>query len=268
MRTFICFILLLSLLHSPSHAQNQVRKGSWIVSHSFGGIFLETEHNKAYEEGVLDYHQKNTRFGFSVQIESPEYGGLYASHDKREDLPPVEPGSKYSSFGVYLRPEIGYFVKQGLLIGTGVQLGFAANKSEPREDQRNKGHSFELGLSPFLRYYFIKDPKAAPFIGVQTGFALGTETGEGDYYSGDAFHSEQKSPFSSLSADAEAGYAWFLGKHWSIELMLGYYYSRYSQKSTSHSYTNDVLNPGYPKHYKSTSSAGRLGLNTGVSFTF
>lgn len=55
------------------------------------------------------------------------------------------------SFAANLTPSAGYFVANGLLIGTGLPLSLSSSNNR---NIRNNTLSTGIGLSPFIRYYF------------------------------------------------------------------------------------------------------------------
>lgn len=59
--------------------------------------------------------------------------------------------SHYKSFSASLTPLAGYFIANGLLLGTGVPLSFSRQTSS---GLTNKYTTSGIGLSPFVRYYF------------------------------------------------------------------------------------------------------------------
>lgn len=74
----------------------------------------------------------------------------------------------YRSFQGNLTPSAAYFVANRLLIGTGIPLGLSTSSSSSSAF-RSEYHNEEIGLSPFVRYYF--GPSAfKPYVGVSYSY--------------------------------------------------------------------------------------------------
>lgn len=107
------------------------------------------------------------------------------------------------AFNIQINPRAGYFVTDGLAIGTQVSLGLNAAK-----DQKNE---WKYGIAPFVRYYI---PSGAS--------ATGRFFGQGDI--GIAGSSIGKG--ASLALGVNAGYAHFITQTVALEAMAGYNYSK------------------------------------------
>ncbi|GAB3644186.1 outer membrane beta-barrel protein [Spirosoma arcticum] len=74
----------------------------------------------------------------------------------------------YKSFSANLTPLAGYFVSNGLLIGTGLPLNLSIIKSGS-STFRDETTTTGIGLSPFIRYYF--GPSALkPYVGLSYSY--------------------------------------------------------------------------------------------------
>ena len=72
-------------------------------------------------------------------------------------------------FAVNLTPSAGYFIKDNLLIGTGVPLSLSTYKTGVTNPYLTKTVTMGVGLSPFVRYYFGKSA-LKPFAGLSYSY--------------------------------------------------------------------------------------------------
>ena len=72
-------------------------------------------------------------------------------------------------FAVNLTPSAGYFIKNNLLIGTGVPLSLSTYKTGVTNPYLTKTVTVGVGLSPFVRYYFGKSA-FKPFAGLSYSY--------------------------------------------------------------------------------------------------
>jgi hypothetical protein len=269
MRTFIYCIVLLITMSNKLHSQEQIKKGKWMISHSFGGIFYESNSYVRYKNDELDDKRKNNWIGLDMEFQSPTYASMTAYRQKYQNSDDPNDDYRVSEFGIYLYPEIGRFVKNGLLVGAKLTLGYSVGKEKADDGlSESKGHEASYGVGPFIRYYFSEKKNGAPYIGAGASIVRNPFRSEGDYTFADPYHSEQKGNVTVITAGPYAGYAWFLGKHWSINLQLEYRYHQEKYKETSKLFVDGVMAADYPVHYRSTEKRSRVGLNAGVSFTF
>lgn len=113
--------------------------------------------------------------------------------------------------GVQISPNIGYFIKDKLVVGTAMSFNF----SNP-SGKNNNGHGY--GISPFLRYYFLKPEKMINFFSqISYGFSEG-KSESGGYNKSNGY-------------DIKVGPAIFLNSSVALEFTLDYSASKYNDNS-------------------------------------
>jgi hypothetical protein len=152
------------------------------------------------------------------------------------------------SFSIGLYPRVGFFVSDNLVVGT--ELGLYLYSSSGNDfnatgvkTSDNKGSSFNIGLSPFVRYYFnaAKESKGRFFAQLGGGFELTLSNNyDYNYYSGTtgALSSKFKYNYPKkplyYNANILAGYNYMVAPNVALNLNLGY---RYSANSSEYTYT-------------------------------
>lgn len=119
--------------------------------------------------------------------------------------------------GLQISPNIGYFVRDKFAVGTSANFGF----SNPSGDNNN---SHGYGVSPFVRYYFLKPEKMVNlFAQASYGFSEGkSDSGGSNKSSGYSF---------------KMGPAIFFNNSTALEFTLDYNGSKYSDNSKSNYFT-------------------------------
>ncbi len=156
--------------------------------------------------------------------------------------------SDSKSFSIGLYPRVGFFVSDNVVLGTELSLSFYSSKGNDfngtgikTSDYKNA--SSDIGLSPFVRYYFnaAKESKGRFFAQLSGGFNMTVSTNY-DYnyfssstgaYAGKYKYDYPKKPF-SYNANILAGYNYMVAPNVALNLNLGY---RYSSNSTEYTYT-------------------------------
>ena len=111
----------------------------------------------------------------------------------------------------------GYFVIDGLCVGSGVLLGYRASTYEVDGGADTDFTTFRLGLAPFGRYYFEIGRSFAPFVGGDLGLYYSTSANGADY-------SETIFGF-----NVDGGIALFFADNWSLDAFARTGYSFGSQ---------------------------------------
>lgn len=75
-----------------------------------------------------------------------------------------------SSFSASLSPSAGYFVTNGLVVGTGVPISMFTQKSTIASDYTFNYSGTGIGLSPFIRYFLGKHA-LKPYVGLAYSYS-------------------------------------------------------------------------------------------------
>lgn len=247
-----------------AHAQYQVQKGRWSIGHSIGGYdHTKITHTQYEEDEVYDINvMKNS--GFRFAFTGPDWGTLETLTQKNSSPnSDYESKSKYASF--WLQPQIGYFIKDNLMIGANLVMGYSRTKHTNSFEDYAKQNYWSLGLGPIMKYYFGKNIKRKPFAGFETSFEMAGGK-EREYESSEEDVSQTKG--SNIMVQPFAGYAWFLGKHWTADVRMEYMYRKHTEKYTYWHYVGGALETDHPKHYKVERKFTTVGLSFGISYTF
>jgi hypothetical protein len=247
-----------------SYAQYQVQKGRWSIGHTIGGY----DHTKItytqYQEDVLYDEFTTTNSGFRFKFTGPDWGSLETLTQKYSS-PLSDYESKNSYTSIWLQPQIGYFIKDNLMIGANLLMGYSREKYTNSFDDYSKGNYWELGLGPIMKYYFGKNIKRKPFAGFETRFEMARGK-EREYEASEMDVSQTKG--SNIMVKPFAGYALFLGKHWTADVRVEYTYRKHTEKFTDWHYVGDALETDYPKHYKLERKFNTAALSFGIGYTF
>lgn len=118
-----------------------------------------------------------------------------------------------------ITPSAGYFVANGLVIGTGIPFSFYATKYGESYSNfynlRQNGNA--IGLAPFVRYYFGQ-AKLKPFIGIAYSYSHTI----GKYKTDTAGGSESKTSGHTTALTPSIGLAYFVTRTLGLTLNLNY----------------------------------------------
>jgi len=257
---------LLALIGTNSYSQYQTKKGHWVLTHTVvsGGPYWY--HSKGYEDGVLDDEYS----GRTTTINGAFSGPSWAEVDYlREKRPTQKPGVwKERDFSFHIQPQIGYFIKDNFMIGTAFLAGIDSYK-QSEDGEFEKFNTYYVGIGPMARYYFPNKKKHRPFVGFESRVYVETGKDHSKYFNNNKIE-EVKSNRNAFGARVKpyAGYALFLGKHWTADAHIGFMIDRDDNKKTTYSYTDKVLNNGYPYKERDLYLDKALSLNIGVAYTF
>ncbi|WP_437921710.1 hypothetical protein [Sphingobacterium sp. LRF_L2] len=166
MKNFTCFLALLGGLTFSAHAQK-----------------VETVPQTSANVGLTPIKQGNWMVGGSI-------GNIGYSFEGK-------------AFNIQIQPRAGYFVSDGLAIGTQATLGLLAVKDEDNE--------WNYGIAPFVRYYFPGGATSSSRFFTQGDIGIAGSSGGNDV---------------SLAIGANVGYAHFITQTVALEAILGYNYSK------------------------------------------
>jgi outer membrane protein len=125
----------------------------------------------------------------------------------------------YRNISGSLTPSAGYFVTNGLVIGTGVPFSFSSTKLGQLfgnyDNLRQNGTS--IGLSPFVRYY-VGPAKLKPFVGIAYSYSRTISKYKTDTAGG----SESKSKGHSTALTPTLGVAYFINHNLALTASLNY----------------------------------------------
>jgi outer membrane protein len=128
---------------------------------------------------------------------------------------PTEYDSKGSSFSISINPTVGWFVSDGLAVGTSASISYyysSSNSSNTGNINTSKAISTQPSfyIGPFARYYFGGSSKGKPF--VQAGGQYGIYGGKTKSTPNIGTGSETKTkPKGDWNAGVLVGYGHFLG---------------------------------------------------------
>jgi hypothetical protein len=156
-------------------------------------------------------------------------------------------------FSGILSLRVGYFISNAFVIGTGIDYSTLFQKSSSNSATYG-GSSFSstkmgsLGISPFVRYYFIgKTSKNKLYMQIEGKYnrdLFNTQTST-DYNANGSLDQSQKltNTFSSYSAGALLGFNHFFNDNVAFNTNIGYSYGKILQTS-SNQYTLSTFGSG------------------------
>jgi hypothetical protein len=112
--------------------------------------------------------------------------------------------SDNNSFGIYVSPDIGYFVSDNLAVGSGIPLLLSTEENY---------RYIAYGISPFIRYYF--GPPSELMFFVTGSFGINGRSSKYD---------DTTNSSSSITGRAGVGCTYFLNESIGLETILGYTY--------------------------------------------
>lgn len=125
-----------------------------------------------------------------------------------------------------INPSIGYFVADGLVVGSGIPVSIANGKSTNDNSYNQfKSNSFAIGLAPFVRYYFGRN-KFKPYLGVAYSYSKLTTNSS---------HNDQTGPYSyegkgkATSFIPTIGLAYFVSPNLGLTIGLNYNWNHQDQ---------------------------------------
>jgi hypothetical protein len=256
---------LIMLIGFNSYSQYQTSKGRWTISHTLlsGGPYSYS--GTSYENGQFTNGYRGKEFNITGAF-TPWWGGLEFSHEK---YPTPKPSYvKQTDISFSIEPQVGYFIKDNFMIGAAFIGGFDIN-SEKEGAEFDKDNDWFIGLGPIARYYVGKNKKHRAFAGFESRAFIQTGKGREEYTSNNDLeqYNKDKDAF-GFRVKPYAGYALFMGKHWTADAHVGFQYERSEYTTLTTSYTNKVIKNGYPRKNKDVYENRQLSLNVAISYTF
>jgi hypothetical protein len=262
-------IAVLFLIPILLPAQQQTKKGRWFIGHTIGGPAYETTNYKTYNNsGALAGHTKVSGFFFNLSFTGPNWGSMAANSYQQEDIMTGDEVDN-KAMSITLQPTAGFFVRDNLVIGASVLLSGSSSRSEYTQNNTTaRANSFGVGIGPLVRYYIGDRTKSKPFVGLESRYAIYSfKQKQNSSQAATTYRNERDQDNKNLMVVPQLGYAWFPGKRWVLELELKYEYNRMKSEATEQSFTNNVMNMGYPRKSSSTNTQHSIGVSAGVAFT-
>lgn len=229
----ICGLLLMLI---PKSALSQTKRGYWLAEGNLGNFRLS---NNKYEQ---------TSGGTLVKAES---------HD----------------FGISVFPRMGYFLGENLVLGS--TFSFIYQKTTYKT-YRSTGiissdgftRNCQIGLIPFLRFYFTKNTKNRFY--AQAGFGrledIGTYEESTEYNPNGSIGATYKNPTEghALYGEFLIGFNHFFNDHVAFNSSVGYSYNKTTQTTTNRVQANGITY--LSQDTKNTSVSRSYVWNFGFSF--
>jgi hypothetical protein len=261
------FLIALLLFQLTAHAQYQVQKGHWFISHTIGGFASTKADWKGYVEGDLRVQYSSRDNLFRLGFSGPDWGSAQTGSGKSTD---ESTGQKSDESGmeIWLQPQAGYFIRDNLMIGASVMIGIDNDKYNESVSSGKSRYS-ELGIGPSMRYYFGKNIKRKPFAGFESRFDIIRRKNK-NYYSADFIgdRNEYHTKGSKQMIRPFAGYALFLGKRWTADLRVDYTYTKETSDQTQWYYEDETLDSNYPQSNKVVITNNAIAISFGITYTF
>lgn len=147
-----------------------------------------------------------------------------------------------------ITPSAGYFVADGLVIGTGIPISASSQKTTNSDIFYGyKYTSSAIGLSPFVRY-FLGKKKLKPYLGVAYSYSQTSSKRMRREPTG-TFESEGKGKITAFVPTV--GVAYFISQNLGLTVGLNYNINHQDQESTTYT-------PGYPSGTTSYDSDTKL----------
>lgn len=134
-----------------------------------------------------------------------------------------------NSISAHLQPKLGYFVTDGLAVGSGVLFGYSRWKN-PTINSEAASRSLTVGLQPFVRYYFGETANTRVFVQANTSLTYTNRSGYNYYIPFD-----QPNNFTQTSVGGGIGVVHFLTQQVGLEAQVAY---------RNNSYGYDTFNRG------------------------
>ena len=159
--------------------------------------------------------------------------------------------SRTISFSI--TPSAGYFIINGLVIGTGIPVSMSNQKNTNETAFYRRNKSSTIGLAPFIRY-FLGEKKLKPYVGLAYSYSKTSYKASSRGLVG-FFESEAKGKITAFTPTV--GLAYFLSRNLGLTAGLNYNINHQDQEGTSSV-------PGFPPGTSSyTSDTKSLSLSVG-----
>lgn len=128
--------------------------------------------------------------------------------------------SSGSSTSAYLLPSAGIFMTDHLAVGLGVPVSFYKFSSST---------SYGVGISPFVRYYFLKKEKSSLFVPLNVALSSSTYSSS---------NSSSKTIYTYTSGSLGIGYTYFFHPSIGLESTLSYFLRKTTNNIMAESTSN------------------------------
>lgn len=122
------------------------------------------------------------------------------------------------SFTGSLSPSGGYFITNGLVVGTGIPVSFATQTFSTINSSDGRYTTTAIGLAPFVRY-FIGRSKLKPFLGVTYSYSKAVGKYQADPRRGGA---ESRTEGYATSLIPNVGVAYFINRNLALNVGINY----------------------------------------------
>ena len=151
-----------------------------------------------------------------------------------------------------ITPSAGYFIANGLALGTGIPTSTTSQKSTIGIPfYRYDFIASSIGLAPFIRY-FVGEKKLKPYLGLAFSYSRSSNRSARTDPSG-IFQSEGKGETTAFVPTL--GLAYFVSQNLGLTAGLNYNINHENQTSTNSYPTNPMTTSTYDSDYKSLSLA-------------
>jgi hypothetical protein len=262
------FLFIAALFfQSTAHAQYQVQKGHWFISHIVGGYGFTKVDWREEEEGRPEQRWTSKDNVFRLGFTGPDWGSVQLNSYKSTDESTGNK-SKQSGMEIWLEPQAGFFIRDNFMIGASAVMGYGKSKNiGPGSSGKEK--YWALGIGPAMRYYFGKNVKKKPFAGFESRFDIKREDDK-EYYSDDftGDRNEYHTKGSKVMVRPFAGYALFVDKRWTADVRVEYTYTKETSNRTRYYYEDETLDSNYPQSQKVVITNNVIAISFGISYTF
>ncbi len=132
-----------------------------------------------------------------------------------------------NGFNLNLRPQMGWFVRDHVAVGVGLNVGLGWMKYEtsvftasPGQNPYTSQNSLSLGIRPFVRNYAMLGPKAGVFLESSLNLGFSRQNVESKDYVGVTAELNSHSFF--VQAGIRPGVTYFLGRRFAVEATTGF----------------------------------------------
>ncbi len=155
--------------------------------------------------------------------------------------------SRYDNQGcsISLYPRVGYFISDNIAVGASLSLNgqfnnYKSYRSNGIKSSDAKNSWGDVGLIPYLRYYFLGEDSKNKFygqLGAGMSIQLFSEQESTSYYDTGEKSGSSTNPSNGYSVSGEAliGFNHFFTDNIAFNTAIGYSYKKQTQTSTSHS---------------------------------
>ncbi len=157
------------------------------------------------------------------------------------------------SFSGNLTPSAGYFVADGLALGTGIPFSFSTQKGNGVGIYGSHSSGTSIGLAPFVRYFIGKN-RLKPYLGVAYSYSKSNSKNTQSDFNGST---DLTSKGHSTAFTPTLGVAYFFTRNLALNAGLNYNVNHQEGKAT---YTSTLPTAPNPSSYDYSSNTLSLGI--------